>query len=186
MVIVNKVKLFTSPARLDDGVFESTFYEHYPRVYAVLFRLVGDPYEADDLAAETFWRLWERPPHQDENLGGWLYRVATHMGYNALRSKRRRARYEEEAGKDALDHGSLPDPADTVEQADARRRVRDVLRKMPLRDVQILVLRHSGFSYKEIADAVGVAATSVGALLSRAEDRFEALYQQGEKDASKR
>ena len=34
-------------------------------------------------------------------------------------------------------------------------------------------MRYSGFSYKEIADAVGVAATSVGTLLARAEKRFE-------------
>ncbi len=33
-------------------------------------------------------------------------------------------------------------------------------------------MRYSGFSYKEIAEAVEVAATSVGTLLSRAERRF--------------
>jgi DNA-directed RNA polymerase specialized sigma24 family protein len=37
-------------------------------------------------------------------------------------------------------------------------------------------MRYSGFSYKEIADQVEVAATSVGTLLARAERRFaEAL-----------
>lgn len=185
-MIVNKAKFFSPPIRLDQGVFEATFYEHYPRIYAVLFRMVGDPYEADDLAAETFWRLWERPPHQDENLGGWLYRVATRMGYNALRSARRRMRYEEEAGRDALEKPSAQDPADEVEASEERQRARQVLRKMPERDVQILVLRHSGLSYKEIAAVVNVAAASVGALLARAEDRFEKLYRQGEKHAPKR
>jgi DNA-directed RNA polymerase specialized sigma24 family protein len=33
-------------------------------------------------------------------------------------------------------------------------------------------MRYSGFSYKEIAEVVEVAATSVGTLLARAERRF--------------
>jgi DNA-directed RNA polymerase specialized sigma24 family protein len=34
-------------------------------------------------------------------------------------------------------------------------------------------MRYSGFSYKEIATVVDVAAASVGTLLARAERRFE-------------
>ena len=33
-------------------------------------------------------------------------------------------------------------------------------------------MRYEGFSYKEIADVIDVAATSVGTLLARAERRF--------------
>src|SRR4030067_2317428 len=55
--------------------FESAFQEHWPRVYGVVFRLVGDRAEAEDLALETFWRLFQRPPRMGENLAGWLYRV---------------------------------------------------------------------------------------------------------------
>jgi DNA-directed RNA polymerase specialized sigma24 family protein len=42
-------------------------------------------------------------------------------------------------------------------------------------------MRYSGFSYKEIADAVDIAATSVGTLLARAERKFaDALTDAGE------
>ena len=42
-------------------------------------------------------------------------------------------------------------------------------------------MRYSGFSYKEIAEAVEVSNTSVGTLLSRAENRFaEAMTGAGE------
>ncbi len=75
------------------------------------------------------------------------------------------------------------DPARAVEQNLERERVREVLRQMPLRDVQVLVLKHSGLSYKEIAAVTDVAASSVGTLIARAEDRFETLYGRGEKDA---
>ena len=45
--------------------FEVTFLEHWPHVYAFLLRLVGDHAEAEDLALETFMRLYQRPPAGD-------------------------------------------------------------------------------------------------------------------------
>ena len=44
----------------------------------------------------------------------------------------------------------------------------------------MLILRHSGLSYKEIAATLGLAPGSVGALLARAEKEFERLYGRGE------
>jgi RNA polymerase sigma-70 factor, ECF subfamily len=40
----------------------------------------------------------------------------------------------------------------------------------------VLLLRYSGLSYAEIAEALDVSPTSVGTLLARAEQEFEKLY----------
>jgi RNA polymerase sigma-70 factor (ECF subfamily) len=179
-VIVNKAKLFHIPVKLDEQDFESIFLEHYPKVYAVLFRLTGNRFEADDLAAETFWQLWEHPPVENENLGGWLYRVASNLGYNLLRANRRRKNYEEQTGKDMLDRFSPADPARETELALERERVRSTLSRLSPREAQVILLRHSGLSYKEVAAAMHVSPASVGTLLSRAEEQFEKLYRRGE------
>ena len=63
-----------------------------------------------------------------------------------------------------------------VERAEERQRVRQVLSQMKPRSAKILVLRHSGLSYAEIAGAVKVSPNSVGKLLSRAEKVFEQRY----------
>jgi RNA polymerase sigma-70 factor (ECF subfamily) len=172
----------SAQAREVEAEFETVFVQHYTRVYGVLFRLVGDRDEAEDLALETFWRLWQRPPARSENLAGWLYRVATHLGYNALRAAKRRLRYEEEAGRDAIDIASLPDPAHEADRRAERTRARDTLRRMSPRDAQLLILRHSGFSYKEIAAALNVSPNSIGTLLARAEEEFERLYRHDPSD----
>jgi RNA polymerase sigma-70 factor (ECF subfamily) len=159
-----------------ERAFEAAFSEHYARIYGLLFRLLGDRAEAEDLTVETFWRLWERAPRRADNLAGWLYRVAMRLGYNALRAGRRRAQYELEAGREALTINAPPDPADAVELAQERAAVRGVLDQMKPRDAQLLVLRHSGLSYAEIAAALGLAPGSVGTLLARAETEFELRY----------
>lgn len=166
--------------RTEEAAFETVFLEHYPRIYGVLFRLVGDRAEAEDLALEAFWKLWERIPARPENLGGWLYRVAVRLGYNALRAARRRGHYEESAGREALVFDAPADPAQTAERRAERARVRAVLSQLPPRDAQLLLLRHSGLSYKEIAATLGLAPGSVGTLLVRAEKEFERQYQRGE------
>ena len=184
--IVNHFNLFPSQDWLDERTFEAIFSENYAHIYAVIFRLVGDQDEADDLAAETFWRLWKRPPAKDENVAGWLYRVATHLGYNALRSSRRRSVHETEAGHSLFESRAEANPEQEVLKRSERERVRAIFRQMSLRDVQILVLRYSGLTYKEIALATHTPASSIGTLLSRAEEKFERLYSIGDSNAPER
>lgn len=158
--------------------FETIFIEQWSRIYSVIFRLVGDRAEAEDLALETFWKLYQDPPSKRENLDGWLYRVAMNKGLNALRARKRRSRYEEEAGVRALDDFPTIQPEDEVERTEQRREVQAILAQMKPRSAKLLVLRQSGLSYKELAAVVKVKPSSVGSLLARAEDEFEKIYRQ--------
>ena len=166
------------------AAFEDLFLQNWDKVYGVLFRLTGDPADAEDLALETFLRLWQRPPAQEQTLAGWLYRVATNLGYNALRSAGRRSRHELNAGLQALAEGSGPanlaNPAKEVERSEERARVQQILQQMQARQAQLLILRHSGLSYQEIAETLNIAPASVGTLLVRAEKEFVQLYEEGE------
>jgi RNA polymerase sigma-70 factor (ECF subfamily) len=158
--------------------FETLFREHWAHVYRVLNRLVGDPAEAEDLALETFVRLYQRYPlrENESNPGGWLHRVATNLGLHSIRSWKRRERYELTAGKYALQETAGVRPAEIMAQEEDRRLVRLALAQMNERQSQLLVMRYSGLSYKEIAGALKLAPTSIGPLLLRAEREFEKRY----------
>jgi RNA polymerase sigma-70 factor (ECF subfamily) len=158
--------------------FDTLFSEHWGRVYAVLFRLLGDHAAAEDLALEVFWRLYQEPPKGAEGgkLIGWLYRVATNLGYNALRGAKRRGHYESEAGIAYLEQNTVTDPAVEAERNMHRQQVRNVFTTMKPRSVNLLILRHSGFAYAEIAEILGVSPGSIGTLLARAEREFERKY----------
>jgi len=153
--------------------FEAIFLEHWPRVYGVLVRLVGDHAEAEDLALETFWRLYQRDDVRELNLGGWLYRVASNLGLNALRGGKRREKYELTAGRWEVENYGGADPAEVAAENEERRQVRQILQDMNPRQARLLLLRHSGLTYQELAAALGVKTSSIGALLARAEKEFE-------------
>ena len=158
--------------------FDDLFQQYWPRLVSMLFRLTGDRDEAEDLALETFWRLHKHPPRSNslDNPGGWLFRVAIRLGYNALRSRKRRGRYEQAAGTQSIEAVEQSTPETQVEQHLEREYVRHILAHMRPRSAQVLVLRHSGLSYAEVAEAIGIAPNSVGKLLTRAENEFERLY----------
>jgi RNA polymerase sigma-70 factor (ECF subfamily) len=67
-------------------------------------------------------------------------------------------------------------PAEILAQKEERRLVRLALAQMNERQSQLLILRHSGFAYKEIAEALDLAPASIGPLLVRAEREFEKRY----------
>ena len=156
----------------DTQAFEALFYAHYDRVYGLLFRLVGNRGEAEDLTQEVFLKLYEEQERfrgeRQHNLGAWLYRVATNAGYNAIRGRNRRWQRNTALLADATDEPL--DPAATVAQHETQQAVRQTLARMPRRDVQLLLLRQMGLSYAELADACGIAPGSVGTLLRRAAD----------------
>jgi RNA polymerase sigma factor (sigma-70 family) len=147
-------------------------------VYRILRRLVGDSAEAEDLALEAFLRLYRHNQKQPEieNAGGWLYRVATRLGLNSIRDWKRREQYELTAGQYTLEETVQLSPADILAQEEERQQVRLVLARMNERQSQLLILRYSGFSYKEIANALNLAPASIGPLLVRAEREFEKRY----------
>jgi RNA polymerase sigma-70 factor (ECF subfamily) len=183
-IIVNKTRAPTE-ARVREALllsvadnFETIFLEHWPHVYGVLVRLVDDHAEAEDLALETFWRLFQRADARELNLGGWLYRVATNLGLNAIRSWKRREQHERQTDDWETENAASADPAEVAAANEERARVRQILRKLNPRQAQLLLLRHSGLSYQEIAAALGVKVNSIGTLLARAEKEFEARWQE--------
>jgi RNA polymerase sigma-70 factor, ECF subfamily len=164
-----------------EAEFERIFLAHYGRIVAVLFRLTGNRAQAEELAGDVFWKIYRQPlpPERDHNIGGWLYRVATRLGIDALRAQTRRRHYEQAAGQAATASGEVnDDPLSDVLRDEKRKRVRAVLGTMKPAQAQLLMLRQSGLSYQELAEVFGVKASSIGTLLARAEADFEKRFRE--------
>lgn len=161
-----------------EALFEKFFLGNYTRLVLFLFRLVGDRARAEELANDAFWRLYRQDfqDGRDHNLQGWLFRTATCLGIDLLRAEARRKRFESVGLQELVAHPAHSDPLAEVVKAEERSSVQATLARLKPASAQILLLRSSGLSYKEIAEALGVGVTSVGTLLARAEAEFEKCY----------
>jgi len=168
----------TSSVSAEPSSFESLFYEYWGPIFRLLRHLVVNPAEAEDLALETFFRLYKHhpTPEADFNTRGWLQKVATNLALQSIRSFKRREHYEITAGKDALEQAPDNQPFEILAEKEDQRFARLVLAQMNPRQSQLLVLRHSGMAYKDIASALSLSPTSIGPLLLRAERDFEKRY----------
>ena len=164
---------------LADDRFADVFRAHYPRLVALARRVLGDPSEAEDAAQEALLALRSDPVagRTDDDVAAWLSRVVTNGSLNRLRSRRRAdIRAEVVASRDTRPVGDGPD--EVVVSNDERARVRTCLALLPERQATALLLRHAGHSYREIADALGVAEGSVGVLLARGERAFRRTHEE--------
>lgn len=160
--------------------FETVFHHHYDKVYGLLFRLVGNRAEAEDIAQEVFLKLYYHAYEskffagkKEHNIGGWLYQVATNMGYNAIRGRKRQWQRDMLLVPDEKGGMSAEQKAEKREEETAVRRA---LTHLQPRQVQLLLMRQMEFSYAECAEACGVSPSSVGTLLARAAEAFRKAY----------
>ncbi len=165
----------SSSKHWDEGDFRVVFFQHYARIVGILVRLLGDRSPAEEVANDAFLRLYRQPALQFEgNVGGWLYRTASNLGIDALRASSRR-QYEESAGRLVAERVTTG-PLDELLREEKRHRVRAVLVSIKPAQAQLLVLRASGLSYKELAEALDVKVSGIGTMLNRAEAEFRNRY----------
>ncbi|KKM12230.1 hypothetical protein SY88_04620 [Clostridiales bacterium PH28_bin88] len=159
--------------------FGEVFRVYYPNVYRQITYLLGDQAAAEDLAQETFLRLYRSPPVDMSNLGGWLARVAANLAYNHLRAEKRRKEREARDFEETV--GRVLSFDEALIRNQEIRAVRRCLSRLADRDRTCLLLKFSGFSYQEIAEVIGVQAASVGTILARAQRRFKDEFEKGTK-----
>jgi RNA polymerase sigma-70 factor (ECF subfamily) len=145
---------------------EQVFRADYPKVVAVAARVLGSRDQAEDVAQEVFLSF-SRTAVPAAEAPGWLCVAAAHTALNLLRSGRRRTAREEVAA--GAGPQVVPDVAEDVVVREERSRVRAALARLPRKQAVVLVLRHSGLSYTDVAAAMDLSPTSVGTALRRAE-----------------
>ena len=169
MALRQRLKRTVAP---DDFAFRELFEANYPMVLRHLILILGEQAATEDIAQETFIRLYERPPKEFTNLSGWLIKVSTNLAYNHLRGEKSRKRREM-----ADTPATTELYADDVSRMGEAEEVRDALRRLDYRDRVLIVLKFYGFSYLEISEMTGVKKASVGKSLARALEKFQKAYE---------
>ncbi|HEX8196561.1 MAG TPA: sigma-70 family RNA polymerase sigma factor [Pyrinomonadaceae bacterium] len=133
----------------------AAIYDRYRTIlFGLLFRILGNRAEAEDVLQEVFVQVWQRARDFDENRGKaftWLVTLARSRAIDRLRSLGSRSRTIEAATKESADA-----VGDAVEDAINNERgevVREALKELPEEQRAALLMAYfDGFSQSEIAE----------------------------------
>jgi RNA polymerase sigma-70 factor, ECF subfamily len=160
-------------AAVDASVdLETVFHAHYARVARLVARVIRDAGRAEEIAVDVFLKWSRHPAAHGEGAAGWLSRTAVRMALDELRRQARRARYERIASLGRR----TPTPEELHVARSDQDRVRAVLARLSRRQAALLLLRHDGLSYDELAATLRLHPASVGTLLARAQQIFRKEY----------
>lgn len=159
-----------------DQHFAALFEAHFQRLFRYLDRLSDDPDLAADLVQEAFVRLYRRGSLPDAP-AAWLISVALNLFRNKRSSQVRHRRLLTPTRAEGAHSDPSPSPERTAVALDTRQRVRSAVDRLPERERRLLLLRAEGYSYREIAAALGLNQASIGTFLARARDAFRATYE---------
>lgn len=175
----------------DHGAFEPLVRRYEKRLFGYFLNLVEDPATAADLAQETFVRVYRAVPRYRESgrFESWLFRIAA----NLVRSRRRRpdqraahVSLEETpaAERELAARGGERRPDEAAWRAELRDALEKALPQLPLVFREAVVLRDvQGWSYREIAEMLGVEEGTVKSRAHRGRQRLRELlaplYEEG-------
>jgi len=172
----------------DRAKFAEQAMQFAPQLYSAALRLTRNQADAEDLVQETFLKAYRGFGNFEDgsNLRAWLYRILTNNYINAYRSKQRRP-----------DESTLADVEDLylyrrlehLEQALASRSAEDQLLDLFTDDevksaleelpdnfrLPVLLADVEGFSYKEMAEMLGLP---IGTVMSRLHRGRKAMHKQ--------
>ena len=143
------------------------YRRYFPLIREKCRRMLGDVEEAQDVAQETFIKLWSARLQDDDprRLTSWVYRTCTRLAIDRMR--RRRARPEETM--DELEGG---DAGDWEQRTELRSELQRWARTLPADEVEVAFLsRLDRLTHPEIAEVVGVSERTVRRLLARFDAR---------------
>jgi len=172
----------------DAGAFEALFARYQQAVLRHLTRIVRDGTVADDLVQEAFLRVWTRAEQWDGRgrFKAWLFRIATNLALNHLRSMRRRKQQPLEIPPDAGDtdedehvapswlvDASALGPDAIAQLAEQEARVRGLVDKLPEDKREVFRLAHEAeMPIREIAEQLGIPEGTVKSRLHHARKRL--------------
>jgi RNA polymerase sigma-70 factor (TIGR02960 family) len=188
----------------DDGAFAALVGPHQRAVFRHCYRMLGSGADAEDATQDTLERAWRRLVTYDGSgpFGAWLQRIATNICLDGLRARRARigpADYGPPLAPGAMP--GAPDPelswVEPVSDADLRGDPQDEVvrreevslafvaalqRLAPRQRAALLLHDVLAFTHAETGEVLGVGATAVNSLLSRARESVRAAADRPQPD----
>lgn len=174
-------ELMARAAAGDQGAFRVLMARHYRRVFGLVYRMLPNTADAEDLAQDVFFTVWLKRADWQPGAASfttWLYRVTINRCIDAKRRRR------PECSDDLTEiEDDRPDAAAVVQQQQASQILRRATLKLSNEQQAALALfYHQGLSNAEAAEILGTTVSAVESLLKRARNRLREILRNRSKD----
>jgi RNA polymerase sigma-70 factor, ECF subfamily len=164
------------------AAFEELAARHERRIYALAFRILQNPHDAEDVTQQAFLNAVEHLAsfRGEASFATWIGRIATFAALKVIRKRKGLDTVSLEAATEPReDYDSIPhpeyiadwrqSPEQLVEQNETRRLLDDALAQLDEKHRLVFVLRDvEGMSVKDTAAALGLSEANVKVRLLRA------------------
>lgn len=154
--------------------FDGLMQRYATRIYQVIYGMVHNQADTQDLSQETFIHAYQgiKGFNEKYRFYTWLYRIAINLCINHWKRKKTAQLVSIENGESYAD----PNPNANPGSQDLRRVVERKLLQLPEEQKTVFVLRtFEEMSYQEIAGVLGISIGTVMSRLSRAREKLKEL-----------
>jgi len=184
------VQLMLRVKQGDDEAFAELVESYQDRVVSIFANILGDATAAEDLAQETFLRIYRaRQGYEPQaKFSTWLFRIANNLASNTKRSKNRRKEVQFGTGDTGPMSTRLPEKSLAEKSAlmparqYAKEELLGIIRQAmeTLNDKQrmaVLLNKFEEMSYADIGDTLEMSPAAVKSLLSRARENLRSYLE---------
>jgi RNA polymerase sigma-70 factor, ECF subfamily len=149
-------------ARGDQAAFSGVYDQAAPAVLGIVRRVLRDPAQSEEVMQEVLLEVWRTAARFDPSAGSataWIMTMAHRRAVDRVRSEQRAAERELRAATASI---AYDDVSETVEVTLDQERVRRCLHGLTeLQRESVTLAYYGGYSYREVAQLLGVAVGTV-------------------------
>ncbi len=165
----------------DKAAFRMLVERYQQPVIGMIYRAIGDAWEAEDLAQRVFVRVYQSAQRYQPRakFSTWLFTIVHNLVRNEYR-RRGRHRLESLEHVQEVDAGAerggwqpvdqaTPDPSTAAAERELQYKIRAAIEQLPAAQrTAVILCRYEGWTYEEIAEVLGCSVGAVKSLLHRA------------------
>ncbi len=157
----------------DETAFASFYRRFSPGLFSLIFQILQDQKEAEDVLQEAFVQMWKKAASYDPDrsaLFTWAVMISRNKAIDRLRSRQRRARTIEAitAEMEVVPPESGAQADTLLGQSENRSQVRAVLKQLPGAQREAIDLAFfGGLTQSEISEKLGTPLGTVKARIRR-------------------
>jgi len=162
--IQDEIDLMRRTANGDAAAFRALADLHLTKIMNFAYRLLHNQSDAEDVAQETFLRLWKDAARFEPRarVTTWLHRIAHNLSIDRMRSRREQPSDEMDEERTSLEPGGL------LDRKQVAHAVEKALAELPERQRAAITLVHyQGLGNIEAAEVLDIGVEALESLLAR-------------------